>query len=103
MLAGEGRDPAVFMSAFDDHGAPWAGIGPVPAHLETNQTLSHLEIWFVASFSWMHDGPSPTIGKIKVTGWSPHHDFLLTPADSGTRCHGKGSAITVRIPARILA
>lgn len=103
VAACEGREPAVFMQAFDDHGALWAGMGPVPVHMETNRTSNHLEIWLVASFTWMHDGPSPKVATIKVIGWSPDSDYLLTPADSEARCHGKGTSVTVRIPARILA
>jgi hypothetical protein len=100
----EVREPAVFMQAFDDRGALWAGIGPVPVHIEANRTSNNqLEIWLVASFTWMHDGPSPKIATIKVIGWSPESDYLLTPADAVTRCHGKGTSINVRIPARILA
>ena len=30
-------------------------------------------------------------------------DYLLTPADAVSRCHGKGTSINVRVPARILA
>lgn len=97
-----GSEPAVFMQAFDDSGALWAGIGPVPAHIETNQASNQVELWLVASFVWMYDGPSPKIATIKVTGWSSDSDYLLTPSDLVTRCHGKGSAITVRVPARIL-
>jgi len=103
VVACEGREPAVFMQAFDDRGALWAGVGQVPVHIETNRTSNHLEIWLVASFTWMHDGPSPEIATIKVVGWSPNSDYVLTPADSVTRCHGKATSITVRIPARILA
>lgn len=99
----EGREPAVFMQAFDDRGARWAGMGPVPVHIETSRTSNYLEVWLVASFTWMHQGPSPKIATIRVIGWSPDSDYLLTPADAVTHCHGKGTSINVRIPARILA
>jgi hypothetical protein len=102
IAASEDHEPAAFMRAFDERGAPWAGVSWVPAYVETSEISNGTEVWLIAAFTWMHDGPSPKIATIKVTGWSADNDFVLTPAASTTQCDGKGSSIIVRIPARIL-
>jgi hypothetical protein len=95
-------EPTVFMLALDERGERWAGTGPVPAHLETTRTSGNLEVWLVATFTWMHDGPSPNLGKIKVIGWWPDRYYILTPQGANTHCVGRGTSIIVRVPTRIL-
>ena len=95
------REPTVFMLALDERGQPWAGTRAVPAHIETTRTASGLEVWLVATFTWTHDGPSPTLAKIRVIGLWPDRYYVLTP-QAPARCTGKGSSIIVRIPTRIL-
>jgi hypothetical protein len=94
-------EPQVYLQALDECGAPWAGIPPRLARIETG--LGDEEIWLVAVFTLAGDGPSPIMAKIKVSGWQAHHDYILTPQSPKTRCEGKGTSIIVRIPTGILA
>ena len=98
----EDPEAAVFMQAFDERGMPWANLAPVAARIETNRGARGIEVWLAASFTWLHEGPSPQIAQIKVSGWSSDHDYLVTPADPDTHCYGPGAAVNVKIPTRIL-
>lgn len=86
------------MQAYDDLGTRWASTGSVRARIELQQG----ERWLVAAFVWHGSGPSPFMASVKVMGWSPQHDYLLTLADPQTRCTGNGSVVTVKVPTRLL-